>query len=108
MKLLLPLLVILLYSCTGEIKYPDGGCDYPKNVSGSDTNIYHHPLKDSFPRGKKFLVYAESFFFSVFDEPNLSIKPLDKETFRLSWSSVFGHTVIININEDAVTIKKQT
>lgn len=106
MKHLSPLLVILMYSCTGEIKYPVGGCDYPKNVSGRDTNIYYYPLKDSFPRGKKFDVYAESFFFRVFDEPNLSIKPQDKETFRLTWSSVFGHTVIININEEAVTLKK--
>lgn len=106
MRLFLPIIAVLMCSCTTQINYPEGGCDYPKNVSGSDTNIFYYPLKDSFPRGKKFLVYNESFFFGTFDEPNLSIKPLDKETFRLTCSTAFGNTVIISINEDAIIIKK--
>lgn len=106
MKLFLPIVAFFMYSCTTQINYPEGGCDYPKYVSGSDSNIFYYPLKDSFPRGKKFLIYNQSFFFGAFDEPNLSIKPLDKETFRLTWSSSFGHTAIISINEDVVIIKK--
>ena len=96
---------MFLLSCNSGIKYPEGGFDYPKSIAGKDTNYYRYPIVD-FTKNDRFAEYFERFFYMQFEEPNLSIKPLIKETFRLIYTNESGETVFLNFNEDKIIIKK--
>ena len=96
---------MFLLSCNSGIKYPEGGFDYPKSIAGKDTNYYRYPIVD-FTKNDRFAEYFERFFYMQFEEPNLSIRPFIKETFRLTYSTAFGETVILSFNEDEILIKK--
>jgi hypothetical protein len=45
-------------------------------------------------------------FYEAFNEPNLSIRPQPKETFRFVYSDAFGNAFIITFNKDSLTVKK--
>jgi hypothetical protein len=99
-------LFILFNSCKAQTKYPEGGFDYPKNIANSDTNFYYYPLKDIEPIKAAFQDSYAYLFYQPFNEPNLSIKPQKHETFRLTYSPVFGKSIIISLTEDSVVVKK--
>jgi len=71
MKYYLPILVLIFVSCNTRTKYPEGGFDYPENVSGSDMNFYHYPLKDIEGKRDAFRDVYAYLFYQPFDEPNL-------------------------------------
>ena len=100
------IITLLFFSCQTQTKYPEGGFDYPKNVSNGDTNFYYYPIKDIEPRKDAFQDAYTYLFYQPFDEPNLSIKPQSKETFRLTYSTAFGKSVIIILTEDQILVKK--
>lgn len=106
MKFLALFFLIVLIACNTGIKYPDGGYDYPKHVADKDTNFYYYPIKDKEPRNDSFLDARSYTFFRPFNEPNLSIKPQPIETFRLTYSTVFGEAIIINLNKEGIIIKQ--
>jgi hypothetical protein len=106
MRYLLIILTLLFISCQTQSKYPEGGFDYPSVVSVSDTNFYYYPLKNIESKRDAFQDAYAYLFYQPFDEPNLSIKPLAKETFRLTYSRALGNSVIIVLTEDQIIVKK--
>ncbi len=100
------LLVVLLLSCRSGFDYPEGGYNYPINLTGNDTNYYSYPLLAISPKSDRFSGYFQHLFYQPFEEPNLSIRPLAKETFRLTYSQGMGETIILSFNEEEITIKK--
>jgi hypothetical protein len=106
MRYFLIILTLLFFSCQTQTKYPEGGYSYPKNISNADTNFYYYPLKDIEPIRDAFQDAYAYLFYQPFDEPNLSIKPQPKETFRLTYSTAFGSSVIITLTEDQIIVKK--
>jgi hypothetical protein len=106
MKCILFPFLLIVVSCQTQSKYPEGGFDYPIKVSDSDTNFYYYPLKDIEPKKDAFEDRYAYLFYQPFDEPNLSIKPRSKETFRLSYANAFGQSVIITLLEDMIIVKK--
>jgi hypothetical protein len=97
---------LLLFGCQTRPTHPDGGFDYPKNVSDKDTNFYYYPLKDIEPARDAFYDSYTWLFYQCFNEPNLSLKPQPKETFRLTYSAAFHANTIISLTEDQITVKK--
>jgi hypothetical protein len=108
MKYFLLLFFIFFIACNTKPKYPDGGFEYPKNVVLNDTNLYYYQLKNIESQKEAFYDIYNYLFYRPFNEPNLSIKPQQKETFRLTYSTAFGSAVIIIFNEDSLTVKKGT
>ncbi|HEV3249853.1 MAG TPA: hypothetical protein VGZ71_02820 [Puia sp.] len=99
-------LIIFFAGCETKIKYPDGGFDYPKNVAVRDTNFYYYPLKNIESKREVFQDTYAYLFYRPFDEPNLSIKPQPNETFRLTYSTAFGNSVIITLTKGLIIVKK--
>lgn len=102
---------ILIFStfivCCGEYpKYPEGGHLYPENISGKDTNYFSYQLRDSMKPLYKWRDDYSYMFYRAFNEPNLSIHPQPKETFRFVYSDAFGNSIIIVFNKDSLTVKK--
>ena len=106
MKYLLLLTLILTISCERATKYSDNGFDYPVTINDSDTNLYSYQLKDIASKRDAFWRSYYYLFYRPFEEPNLSLKPQLKDTYRLTYSTAFGHTIIITFNEDELIIKK--
>ncbi len=106
MKYIIIISALFFFSCKTQIKYPDGGFDYPKNVTGADTNLYYYQLKDIADKRTAFRESYLYIFYKGLDESNLSIKPQEKETIRFSYFSGFGPTTIIKINDEEIVVKK--
>jgi len=106
MKYLTIIFAVILFSCNSGINYPEGGFDYPANLTGKDTNYYRYPLLNIIPKDYRFAEYFEQYFYKQFEEPNLSILPLEKETFRLTYSDKSGKTVMLSFNKDEIVIKR--
>jgi hypothetical protein len=98
------LFLIACISCKTEIKYPAGGYDYPKNIAAKDSNLYFYPIKDVESKRDAFRDYYAYLFYQPFDEPNLSIKPQEKETIRFTYAG-YNEQIIIFINEDSIVVK---
>lgn len=107
MKYYLPILFILFISCNNDTPIEiTGGFNYPQNIDNKDTNYYFYPLKNIEPARDAFwdtYVYA---LFQPFKEPNLSIKPLTEETYRLTYQEAFGKTIIFSLTKHFITVKK--
>lgn len=106
MKIIISILFIFLVSCKTNTDYPLGGFDYPQNIADADTNYYHYPLKDIEPKRDAFKDTYAYLFYRPFEEPNLSIKALETETFRLTYSDAFGNFIIITLTEELLVVKQ--
>ncbi|HMG67056.1 MAG TPA: hypothetical protein VK588_05185, partial [Chitinophagaceae bacterium] len=100
------LIYILLSGCSTKTSYPKGGFDYPTHVADEDSNFYYYQLKNIEPKKDQFQDSYEYLFFKAFDEPNLSIKPQQTETFRLTCGAALGESTIIVVTPNLITIKK--
>src|SRR5688572_13789051 len=105
-KFSLVLIASCIVGCREQPDYPVGGFKYPQNVAAGDTVLYHYQLKDIQPKLAAFRDSYLYLFYRPFNEPNLSIKPQPKETFRLTYSTAFGEAVIITFNKDDLLVKK--
>jgi hypothetical protein len=106
MKLLPVCLLIFIFACESASRYPPGGYEYPESVPDTDTNFYSYPVRDLFSRRDSFRTSGEYVFYRLFDEPNLSIRPMKKEVFRLTYSNAFGESLII-ILTDGLLVSKE-
>lgn len=97
---------LFIVCCREYPKYPEGGFAYPENITGSDTNFYTYQLRDSMKPMEKWRDDYSYIFYRAFNEPNLSIKPQPKETFRFFYGDAFGNSIIIVFNKDSITVKK--
>jgi hypothetical protein len=105
-RYLVLLFALFTFSCHQTPQYPAGGYPYPKNISGKDTNYFTYQLRDSMKPLEKWRDEYSYMFYREFKEPNLSIKPQPKETFRFVYSEAFGNSVIIVFNKDSLTVKE--
>ncbi len=101
------ILILFVLSCSSAIEYPEGGYEYVKDYKDEDTNFYFLPVRDSFSREDSFYVWWEGKnFYEYAGEPNLSIKPLNEETFRLTYSEALGATTFIILKKNEIIIKE--
>ncbi len=99
-------LIFFLAACHSKTEYPNGGFEYPEQVAAGDSNLYYYPLKNIESKRNAFYDSYSYLFYKAFDEPNLSIRPQSKETFRLTYSTAFGNSIIISLTNDLITVKK--
>ncbi len=112
MRTLLILIGINLVSCNQHdtiIKYPEGGYNYPSQVKVKDTSFYFLPIKKLETPGDSMLdAYYSERYFPFFNEPNLSLRPLGKESFRLTYIRELIPEYVITVSEGLITVKKGT
>lgn len=105
-KYLIAIFSLFIVCCREYPRYPQTGYDYPQNIAADDTNLYVYQLKDVSSERDAFWDGYNWLFYRPFNEPNLSIKPQPKETFRLTYSTAFGDGLIIVFTEDSMVVKK--
>lgn len=88
-------MICLFISCNEKIKFPDGGYNYPASP--------YKTIRDSFN-----FVYYSHYWCLAFNEPDMSIKPLNKTTFRLIYETAFGESVVFTMTENEIIIKQAT
>ena len=106
MRYFLISIAVLFVCCKSQTKFPDGGFDYPLDLSSNDTNHYFYQLKDSGYLLDRMRYRSAYQVYVPFDEPNLSIKPQPQETFRLFYSEAFGDCVVLTLTQDLINVKK--
>ncbi len=106
MKYFLLIFLISFYSCEAPIAYPEGGYAYPENLADTDTSFYYYPLKKIMSKKEAFWASYYYLLYRPFDEPNLSIKSLPKETFRLTYQNAFGKTILVTLSENSLKVKQ--
>ena len=106
MKYFFFLVFVSVTCCKAQTKYPEGGFAYPEHIADSDTIWYHYPLKDNTSKRELFAEKYEYLFYQPFNEPNLSLRPQPQEVFRFIYSGAFGNSIIINLTENSIVIKK--
>ena len=107
MKLLSILFSTILLSCNNhsalKIEYPAGGYDFPKTITNKD--FYCYPLIDKISRRDSFnIANDDAYFFHLFNEQNISLKPSSKAMFRLAYQGV-TISYVITLTEDEMILK---
>ncbi len=105
MKIVLVVIIFVLFSCSSSIDYPEGGYAYPTSFAKRDTNFYYYPLKNTFSRKDSFDYAREYTFFRAFNEPNISLFPLEREEFRLVCQDWARNSYIIILTENEIKVK---
>ena len=108
MKFLLLLFYIALYSCNNHsnlnIEYPSGGYEFSKTITNK--NFYCYPLIGKISRRDSFYIaYRNAYFFQIFNEQNISLRPSPKVIFRLVYKDGFDTSYIISLTEDEIILK---
>ena len=112
MRLFTILFIFCLLGCnnfkkTSNIIFPSGGYSFPNRIDNRDTNFFCYPLKNLISRSDSFReAYYGYYFYHSFNEPNLSLRPTTKTIFRFSYEGWQQQPFIINLSEQAITIKK--
>ena len=98
----------LFMSCSHQpIIYPDGGYDYPKDINNIDSNNIGFPIshligtKDSF----MFACFGR-FWMQAYSEPNLSLKPMAEDVFRLHYEDRRDE-FIFKMTSDEIVVKER-
>jgi len=106
------LIIVGLASCLrhdNTFHFPSGGYEFPTTISTTDSNFYFYGIKNlQTPADSLRDAFFGQKMFMAFNEPNLSIKPAAKVTFRLTseWESMIDY--VITIVQDSIIIKKRT
>lgn len=102
--------IAAMVSCRQDapIVYPDGGYEYPTNYSDKDTTFYTYPLKKFYSRKDSFRASQDFFYYRYLHEPNLSIKSLGEDYFRLMYSGVYSDPYCITITNSRIVIKQRS
>lgn len=93
-------------ACDQVSIYPKGGYPYPAATDKVDTDFYCYPVRNELSRRDSILWAWSRPYFDFFHEPNLSIKPMPKETFRFLYGGGFGDMTFITLTQNSLTIKK--
>ena len=100
-------LAIILIACSVfGCQSPDGGYNYPAHVDAGDTLFYSYPIKDSLSKRDSFYWFCNHLFYQMLQEPNISLKPLEHETYRLQYSNAFGQFLLITLCNNSITVKE--
>jgi len=103
--LVLIVALIVAISCNQPITYPEGGYDYPAKDSVADTDFYFYPLRKIFTRSDSFQLFTSNLFYKAFDEPNLSIQPMDEDVFRFNLEFYRDLRVVVRFTKNTMIVK---
>lgn len=97
---------IIFFSCKASIHFPEGGYNYPEKINNRDTGFLCYPLIDSLSRKDSFeTAFYGKYVLTAFNEPNLSLRPLEEPIFRLIYDSWYEQT-IITLTQNKIIIKE--
>lgn len=102
---------VLTISCQDSekvIAYPEGGYAYLKAANDKDSTFFWDPLKDVLSKKDSFQTIYYNYLYNFFGEQNLSIRPRDIPTFRLTFCNVIGPSAIIILTPTQIVTKIQT
>jgi hypothetical protein len=103
------LFLLIIFGCKNEpIIYPDGGYAFINTDTINDKSFPYFPVRDSMLSrdSMRAVLYAAN-FLKLFDEPNISLKPSEKEIFRLSIeNSLGGPYYFITLTDGKIIAKK--
>jgi hypothetical protein len=103
------LFLLIIFGCKNEpIIYPDGGYAFINTDTIKDKSFPYFPVRDSMNSrdSMRAVLYAAN-FLKLFDEPNISLKPSEKEIFRLSIeNSLGGPYYFITLTDGKIIAKK--
>ncbi len=108
MRFFLSIAIFLFIGCNEPIVYPPGGYDYPKEVKGEDTNFYYLPIKEIESKTDSYRDSYDYILYTAFNEPNLSLRPLGIDKFRLTYISSFDGIFIISLENKQIIVKRIT
>src|SRR5260221_12851312 len=77
----------LLVSCARPQRHPPGEYTYPEAIRDTDTDYYFLPIRKFVPRKDSLLYVNANYEYRMFQEPNLSIRYLGQEEFRLTYEA---------------------
>jgi hypothetical protein len=100
---------LLVAACHAPAHYPAGGYTYPDHLVAKDTNFYSFPIRNKISRSDSFRDALAFMSYRDLDEPNLSIKPMAQEVFRLTYQCALGPSpLIIVLTKDSIIVKQGT
>jgi hypothetical protein len=104
---LLLLFTITLISCNNladaDIKYPEGGYEFSKNIT--DESFYFYPLIGKISRRDSFwYAYSDNYMFQLFKEYNISLRPSPKTIIRMAYQGRFD-CYMITLTEEEIIVK---
>ena len=98
---------INLFSCNNrtdaDIKYPEGGYEFSKNIT--DESFYFYPLISKISRRDSFwYAYSDNYMFQLFKEDNISLRPSSKTIIRMAYRGNWD-CYMITLTEDEIVVK---
>lgn len=108
MKYAFCIVIIILFSCKDSpIIYPDGGYAFINTDTIKDKSFPYFPVRDSINiYDSIYAVLYDANFMKLFDEPNISLKPSEKEIFRFLISGMGIPNYFITITKGKIIIKR--
>ncbi len=108
MKYAFCIVIIILFSCKDSpIIYPDGGYAFINTDTIKDKSFPYFPVRDSmYVRDSIYSVLYDANFMKLFNEPNISLKPSEKEIFRFLISGMGIPIYFITITNGKIIAKK--
>jgi len=102
------LITIFLLSCTSPSHHPPGGYPYPLKVLTSDTDYYFLPIREPLPKNDSLLYVNGNYLYRMFHEPNLSIRYLGQDEYRLTYEAAILYPTIIVLTPGKIVVKHET
>lgn len=87
--------VLALLSCHCQRIYPEGGYPYPDDLTGKDTLSYRYAIRDIESRQDSMFDACSYEDWESTDEPNLSLRPMPTDVFRLVYGESLDATLYI-------------
>lgn len=90
-----------------SVIYPEGGYPYLKSTLPQDSSFYYFPLRNHVDLRDSISIAEGKFWYSAFNEPNLSLAPPKEDLFRFVYFSWPGDLAVISLSENKVIIKEE-
>jgi hypothetical protein len=108
MKYLVIIPIQFFSCCKNEpIIYPDGGYTFINTDTMKDKSFPYFPVRDLMDtRDSLNSILMEANIMKLYNEPNISLKPSEKEIFRLTIDEWCGSVYYITLSENKIIAKK--
>jgi hypothetical protein len=100
--------VCLLASCTKPRKHPSGGYAYLRVTRDEDTDNYFMPIRKFVPRKDSLMYVNSNYEYKMFQEPNLSLRFLGQDEYRLIYEGGLIYPTIIILTPGKIVVKHET